>query len=201
MRIGDDFKYNRKVVISNRRQLFPHKLCVLCKAAGRMFNSHDLIDCRYLSQSDTKALGSSRLVTNDVCEEDEDDLYDDDTPENVLSDHAIRLVEPDLASRRMISVVQSHVYYTFYRHHPMAISLDIGATTNTIRASTVRVCKLSITSHILWALEPQLDSRKPERTWRPPQEILSVDGALGVANNTDSLCWSPVANTSAMHVR
>ena len=109
MRIGDDFKYNRKVVISNRRQLFPHKLCVLCKAAGRMFNSHDLIDCRYLSQSDTKALGWSRLVTNDVCVEDEDDLYDDDTPENVLSDHAIRLVEPDLASRRMISVVQSHV--------------------------------------------------------------------------------------------
>ena len=65
MRIGDGFKYNRKVVASSRRRSVPHKSCVLCKAAGRMFNRHDLIDCRYSPQSD---LGWSRLVTNDVCE-------------------------------------------------------------------------------------------------------------------------------------
>ncbi|KAK2175802.1 hypothetical protein NP493_706g01008 [Ridgeia piscesae] len=48
MRIGDGFKDNRKVVTSSRRLSVPHRSCVLCKAAGRMFNSHDLIDCRYL---------------------------------------------------------------------------------------------------------------------------------------------------------
>ena len=74
---------------------------MLCKAAGRMFNSHDLIDCRFLPQSDKKALGWSRLVTNDVCEEDEDDLYDGDTPENVFSDHAVCLVERDPVSHRV----------------------------------------------------------------------------------------------------
>ena len=108
MRIGDGFKDNRKVVTSSRRLSVPHRSCVLCKAAGRMFNSHDLIDCRYLPQSDKKALGWSRLVTNDVCEEDEGDLYDGDTPENVFSGPAVRLVERDPVSHR-VGVVQSHV--------------------------------------------------------------------------------------------
>ena len=135
--------YNSKVT-SSRRQSVPHRSCVLCKAAGRAFNSHDLIDCRYLPQSTKKALGWSRLVTNDVCEEDEGDLYDGDTPENVFSGPAVRFGERDIASRR-VSVVKSPVLYTFYRHHPMAITLDTGATTNMIRASTARVCKLPIT--------------------------------------------------------
>ena len=46
----------------------------------------------------------------------------------------------------------------------------------------------------LCALEPRLDSRRPERAWPPPQEILSINGALRVANDTG-------ATTSAMHVR
>ena len=291
MRIGDGFKY--KVVTSSRRLSVPHKSCVLCKAAGRMFNSH-----------------WSRLVTNDVCEEDEADVYDGDTPENVFSDPAVRIVERDPVSHR-VGVVQPHVLYTFYRQHPMAITLDTGATTNMIRASTARVCKLTITPayqiarqadgvtpldvigeihcnvtrgslsfqlnalvvkqldvdvlagdsflvhndvavrpskkqiiiggadiiyygtdeckagvasvrptrafllrnprktvtlpgdylelhtpcdvniDTLWALEPRLDSRtniqsKPERARPPPQEILSVSGALRVANDTDA---------------
>ena len=127
MRIDDGFKYNRKFVTSNRPRSVPHKSCVLCKAAGRMFNSHDLIDCRYLSQSDKKTLGWSRLVTSDVCEDDEVDLYEYDTPENVFSDPAVRLVERDPVSHR-VGVVQSPVLYTFYRQHPIAITLGTGAT-------------------------------------------------------------------------
>ena len=103
-----------------------------------------MIDCRYLPQSDKKALGWSRLVTSDVCEEDEDDLYDGDTHENVLSDPAIRFVERDPASRR-ISVVQSPVLYTFIQHHLMAITPETGATTNMTRVFIARVCKLHIT--------------------------------------------------------
>ncbi|KAK2193761.1 hypothetical protein NP493_7g09017 [Ridgeia piscesae] len=78
MRIGDGFKYNRNIVTSNKRLSFPRKSGVLCKAAGRMFNSHDSVDCRYLSQSDKKVLGWSRPVTNDIREEDDDHLYDGD---------------------------------------------------------------------------------------------------------------------------
>ena len=48
MCIGDGFKCNRKGATSNRRRSFPQKSCVLYKAVGRMSNSHDLIDCRYL---------------------------------------------------------------------------------------------------------------------------------------------------------
>ena len=144
MRIGDCFKYNRKVVTSSRRRSVPLKSYMLCKAAGRMFNGHELIDCRYLLQSDKKALGWSRLVTNDVCEDDEVDLYDGDTPENVFSDPAVRLVERDPVSHQ-VGVVQSPVLYTFYRQHPIAITLDSGATINMILASTARACKLPIT--------------------------------------------------------
>ncbi|KAK2183670.1 hypothetical protein NP493_300g00016 [Ridgeia piscesae] len=228
--------------------------------------------------------------------EDEDDLYDGDTPGNVFSDPAVRLVERDPVSHR-VGVVQSSVLYTFYRQHPMAIIVDTGATTNMIRASTARVYMLPITPAsqiarqadgvtplnvigyihcnvtrgslsfqldalvvkqldvdvlagnpfrarndvavrptkkqiiigdadmiyygtgeskadvpsvrrtqafllIIWsythlvtdtlrALESRLDSRtnmhsKPERAWSPPQEILSVSGALIVANDTDA---------------
>ena len=119
---------------TNRRQSFPHKSCVLCKA----------VDCRYLPQSDKKPLGWSRLVTYDVCEEDDDDLYDGDTVENVFSDPAVRLVERNPVSHR-VGVVQSSVLYTFFRQHPMAITLDTGTTTNMIQAFTARVCKLTIT--------------------------------------------------------
>ena len=101
-----------------------------------MFNSHELIDCRYLPQCDKKVLGWSRFVTIDVCEDDEDDLCEPDTYENVFSDPAVRLVERD--SQR-VDVVQSPKLYTCYRHHPMAITLDTGATTNMIRVSTDRV--------------------------------------------------------------
>ena len=38
---GDGFNYNHKVATSNRRQSVRRKSCVLCKAAGRTFNSHD----------------------------------------------------------------------------------------------------------------------------------------------------------------
>ena len=44
-------------------------------------------------------------------------------------------------------------------------------------------------SDTMWALEPRMDSRsnmwsKLERAWSSPQEILSVDGALRVLNDT-----------------
>ncbi|KAK2174501.1 hypothetical protein NP493_798g00021 [Ridgeia piscesae] len=106
MRIGDGFMYNSKVT-SSRRQSVPHRSCVLCKAAGRAFNSHDLIDCRYLPQSTKKALGWSRLVTNDVCEEDEGDLYDGDTPENVFSGPALS-VRP---SKKQIVISGADIVY------------------------------------------------------------------------------------------
>ena len=264
-------------------------------------------------------------MTNDVCEEDEDDLYDGDTPENVFSGPAVRLVERHSVSHR-VGVVHPPVLYTFYRQHPMAMTLDTGATTNMISASTARVCKLPITpasqiarqaddvtpldfigethcnvtrgslsfqldvlmvkkldvdvlagnpflarndvavrptkmqiivggadiiyygtdeckagvpsvrrtqafllrnpretviipgdylelhtpcdvnTDTLWALEPRLDSRtniqsKPERAWRPPQEILLVSGALRVAMIPMLLFWLAGASTSALLVR
>ena len=83
-------------------------------------------------------------MTNEICDEVEDDQYDGDTLENVFSGPAVRLVERDPNSHR-VDVVQSPVLYTFYRQHPMAITLDTGATTNMIRASTASVCKLPIT--------------------------------------------------------
>ena len=151
-----------KSVSSNRRQTFSHKSCILCKTAGRTSNIHNPIECRYLPDNDKKALGLLRPVTNDACDESEVDLCDDDELENVISNHSAclvdcglssrlvecglssRLVECGLSSRlvecglslRRVNVVQSPVLYTFYQHHPMALTLD---TTNMIRAPTARL--------------------------------------------------------------
>ena len=143
MRIWGGFGYNRKSVSSNGRQTFSHKSGVLYKTAGRTSNSHNLIECRYMPDSDKEALGWSRLVTNDACDEGEVDLCDDDEPENVISDHSARLVECGLSSRR-VNVVQSPVLYTFCQHHPVALTLDTGVTTNMIRALTARLYHLPI---------------------------------------------------------
>ena len=48
-----------------------------------------------------------------------------------------------------------------------------------------------VNTDTLCALDPRLDNRtniqsKPERAWPPPQEILSINGALRVANDTDA---------------
>ena len=69
MRSWVGFGYNRKSVSSNRRQTISHKSCVVRKTAGRMSNSYNLIECRYLSDSDKKAMGWLRLLTNDACDE------------------------------------------------------------------------------------------------------------------------------------
>ncbi|KAK2171138.1 hypothetical protein NP493_1099g00022 [Ridgeia piscesae] len=63
-----------------------------------------------------------------------------------------------------------------------------------------------VNTDTLWALEPRLDSRtniqsKPERAWRPPQEILLVSGALRVAMIPMLLFWLAGASTSALLVR
>ncbi|KAK2183478.1 hypothetical protein NP493_312g10047 [Ridgeia piscesae] len=52
-----------------------------------------------------------------------------------------------------------------------------------------------------WGLEPRLDSRtdmrsKPERALLPPQEILSVSGALRVVNDTDA----PILVSDGEHI-
>ena len=49
-----------------------------------------------------------------------------------------------LLSSRRVNVVQSPVLYTFYQHHPMALTLDTSATTIMIRASTARLYNLHI---------------------------------------------------------
>ena len=123
---GDGFKYNRSVITSSRH-----------------------IDRLPLRTSDRKALGWTRPVTNNIREEDEDILCDGDTPEDVVRDPTIHFVEREPASRR-ISVVQSSVLYTFYRHHSMTLTFNTGATTNMIWASTARLYNLPIApaSHI-----------------------------------------------------
>ena len=82
-------------------------------------------------------------MTNDACDEGEVDICYDDEPKNVISDHSARLVECGLSSRR-VNIVQSPVLYTFYQHHPMALTLDTSAMTNMIRASTARLSHLPI---------------------------------------------------------
>ncbi|KAK2162437.1 hypothetical protein NP493_1524g00009 [Ridgeia piscesae] len=53
-----------------------------------------------------------------------------------------------------------------------------------------------VNTDTLWALQPQLDSRTNMRAWPPPQDILSVNGALLAANDTDA----PILVHSGEHI-
>ena len=122
----------------------PSKMCTLCKAAGRKSaNTHWLQDCTYLPERDKKALARARYA--------HEDDYDDDVPEddadNIVStpdDDSVNLLLDVQNSARRVSIMQSPTLKAFYGPHPLVLTLDCGATSNMIRATTAKQLGLPI---------------------------------------------------------
>ena len=112
---------------TNRRQNFipKSKSCVLCKTAGRSFNSHNLVECKFLPESDRRAMARIE-ESDDDCDSAESRPYCPDQGKNALIDeHSICRV----------NIIQSPVLSAFFHDHPVQLTLDTGATTNMVRAS------------------------------------------------------------------
>ena len=115
---------------SSRRK--PFRSCILCKTAGRPHTFHNLAGCRFLPEHDRQSLARSRLLKDDY-----DDLPPDDCESfDPNNDGVASFVHADDPTAHRVSIVQSPVLHTFYHEHPIQSTLDTGATSNMIRASS-----------------------------------------------------------------
>ena len=120
------------------------KSCILCKTAGRStYNTHYLSTCKFLPAEDRRALGKSRLVQEEYSDDDlsSEPTMDDHLQQSVTVENA--LIDP--TSTRRVSIVQSPYLNVFYKHHPVRLTIDTGATTNMVKASFARYIHLPIT--------------------------------------------------------
>ena len=122
------------------------KTCTLCKAAGRKSaGTHWLRECSFLPDANRKALARARFLQDiDFTDDDEyqyDDPINDGTPARDVAD----VMDPSvihnplidkLTPTRRVSIIQSPFLRVHYGHHPVTLTLDCGATTNMISATT-----------------------------------------------------------------
>ena len=123
-----------------------YKSCILCKTAGRTFNTHNLSACRFVPDSDRQYMSRSRMtcIPDDDCDEYDNEVCDHDQQSDYF-EHNAKRVDGNPASMG-VSVIQSPVLNTFYKHHPVQLTLDTDATTNMIRASSARAYGFPIKS-------------------------------------------------------
>jgi len=107
------------------------KSCPLCKQAGHA-DSHYLSECTYLPENDRRYIAKARQIAGILWYDDSD--TDDDPPVS----HPEPAESQPVSSALPIQVRQSPYLDTFYRHHPVRITIDSSATGNMIRLSTVQ---------------------------------------------------------------
>jgi hypothetical protein len=128
--------------VTTNKPKFPtrtKKMCTLCEAARRRgADTHWLRECVYLTEGDKRAIARARSVP----EPDFIESEDESTPLQDLRPNA--LLDTGSQSARRVSIIQSPYLDAHYKHHPLRLTLDCGATTNMIRASTAHLIKLPI---------------------------------------------------------
>ena len=124
----------------------PFLSCILCKTAGRPHNTHNLMDCRYRPDRDRRPWARSRMVMDDP-----DDLGTEECkPLDESSDLVVRPVPSEEPAVLRVSIVQSPVLNAFYHGHPVQLTLDTGATSNMVRASSAQLYGFPITRPPKW---------------------------------------------------
>ena len=104
------------------------KSCPLCKTANKP-SDHFLSECKYLPDSDKRYISKARLIAQ-ILDDDED--HDDEQSE-----------EESAAAYRVMTQPSPHMI-AFYKHHPVRLTLDSGATGNLMRASTAHALQVPI---------------------------------------------------------
>ena len=124
----------------------PFLSCILCKTAGRLHNTHNLMDCRYLPGRDRRPWARSRMVMDDP----DDPGAEECEPLDESSDLAVTPVQSGEPAALRVSINQSALLHTFYHPHPVQLTLDTGATSNMVRASSAQLYSFPITRPPEW---------------------------------------------------
>ena len=135
MRIGSTTSRRHPNSGHGQPQQRPFLSCILCKTAGRPHNTHNLMDCRYLPDRDRRPWARSRMVMDDP-----DDLGAEECePLDESSDLVAQPVQSEEPAALRVSIVQSPVLNTFYHEQPVQLTLDTGATSNMVHASSAKL--------------------------------------------------------------
>ncbi len=134
------------------KQSQPNRQCPICHQASRPDRNHYLSQCEFLPDRDRKFMTRARQIGNIFDEEDQE--YD--SPPEDEKDEDVEHTQP-VAFR--IQVRQSPYLDVFYKHHPLHITIDSGATGNMMSASTTD--RLGLKVHKTTQKAHQADGSSP----------------------------------------
>ena len=185
---GDNSRISRLQTNDTRRR-FPQsqsrnegKFCCLCRSANRpSYDSHNLLQCRYLPERDRRALQSSNirnvkvLDNYDNYDDMDNDEYDVTVPHSHLqiqhggeasvnannnNDNSLFLDPPPAIARR-VTTRKSPKMHCFYGHVPIILLLDSGAEANLIGEPTVILLGLRYSRTIQGAQQVDMKTSLP----------------------------------------
>ena len=173
---------------NGRRQ----RVCSLCKQAGRQDTDHFLSSCRFLPESDRKYMAKARQIVNIIDEEEEGEVESEEEQ------------EPHVALR--IQVRQSPYIDAFYKHHPIRVTIDSGATGNMIRASTaerlgVKVSSSSQSAHQADGASPLIVVGETRFTVYHNNRPFKFEGLVVENLDVDILGGTPFMETNDISIR
>ena len=136
------FRRNTTTTKPNRdtRQQFKpptSKSCIICKAANRKYQGHDLSTCFYLSKFEKAEAARALQITLD----DEVNEIEDCQDISAVLTETLNLETTNTDTSVDVRKVESSVspyFYAFYEHHPCKIIVDTGATSSVVSQSFLR---------------------------------------------------------------
>ena len=146
--------------------------CPICKEARYPRTDHFLSSCPYLSDADKRYMARTRNIQamEEVYDENEEyndsdlfelnNLYESELTLNTTTPTSTsypvsnaRPTPPVVPLVSRVQIKQSPVINTFYRHSPLAITLDTGAETNLVKESIAHQLGLKITPSTQYATQ------------------------------------------------
>ena len=191
------------------------KSCVLCKAAGRTYQGHNIGSRWFLSKFDKMEITQSSQVSVDDQENTEDDIQQSDDFKAVS---CIPITEKsrnygnEKEGRQSISSLTQRVhcdsspfFYAFFKHHTCKIVIDTGATSSLISGSFAKRVGLKIkpTQHAARQLDRSSITISGEAQFNISfgYSELSIDGLINNSLDCDILAGVPFCRANNTYVR
>ena len=129
----------------NNQQGGKQKTCILCKAAGRTFQGHDISSCWFISKFDKMEIVNAFQVETEFQVDfgdgdgDQDSAFDHENQQSEL----VKTVtyEPQVSITETVRRVRSSTspfFFAFYEHHVVKILVDSGATSTLVSGAFSR---------------------------------------------------------------
>ena len=177
---------------SNKQRFNLQKSCPLCKAAGSTDN-HYLSKCTFLPEQDKRYMARTRQVIGIIDSEVDPELFDSEQEDDITSHSSINRVQ----------IRQSPYIDAFFKHHPVRITIDSGATGNMMRASTARHLgvKVSKSSQSAHQADPLVISGETHVTFSRNDVEMFFEGLIVEDLDTDILAGIPFMERNDIAIR